>query len=251
MDTYTKNILGDAAFTHINFYTNQQVISAFKTYVSHVVARYKSSPAVLSWELANEARCEEANCKGSDVLTHWADDISTYIKSLDSNHLVTFGGYGYFNNGHCANNCDFAYDGDSGEDYTPILKLPNIDFGTLHLYTNPANAAGEEYGLQWFKDHNDASIAANKPMIVEELGVGRQNAGLDQAAIMETYEKFLVGSGAASAIGGVLLWSSDVMGGACPLDGDPFAICHSDPQFGDVVTGLMGSMAAKGGETTA
>lgn len=251
MDTYTKNILGDAGFAHTSFYTNPQVISVFKAYVSHVVARYKSSPAVLSWELANEARCEEANCKGSDVLTHWADDISTHIKSLDSSHLVTFGGYGYFNDGHCTNNCDFAYEGDFGEDYTGILKLPNIDFGTLHIYTSPANSAGEEYGLQWFKDHNDASIAVNKPMIVEELGVGRQNAGLDQATILETYEDFLVRSGDASAIGGVLLWSSDVVGGACPLDGDPFAICQHDPQFGDLVTRFMGSMTAKGAGSTA
>ena len=50
--------------------------------------------------------------------------------------LVTFGGYGFFNDGSGANNWDFNYDGASGEDFAAILDLKNIDFGTFHLYTD-------------------------------------------------------------------------------------------------------------------
>lgn len=85
---------------------------------------------------SSQARCEEPECNGSQVLTTWADQMSQYIKSIDSNHLVTFGGYGFFNDGTGANNWDFNYDGASGEDFAAILDLQDIDFGTFHLYTD-------------------------------------------------------------------------------------------------------------------
>ncbi len=50
--------------------------------------------------------------------------------------MVTFGGYGFFNDGAGADNWDFNYDGASGEDFAAILDLQNIDFGTFHLYTD-------------------------------------------------------------------------------------------------------------------
>ena len=38
-----------------------------------------------------QARCQEPDCNGSQVLTTWADQISQYIKSIDSNHVRVFG----------------------------------------------------------------------------------------------------------------------------------------------------------------
>ena len=86
-----------------------------------------------------------------NTLTAWADEMSTFIKGIDSNHMVvtlsrllgpmlisvkvTFGGNGFFSRGKVPP-YDFNYDGDSGEDFDNILKLSNIDFGTTHLYTD-------------------------------------------------------------------------------------------------------------------
>ena len=84
----------------------------------------------------SQARCQDPDCNGSQVLTTWADQMSQYIKTLDTNHLITFGGYGYFNDGPGSHSWDFNYDGASGEDFGAILDLPNIDFGTFHLYTD-------------------------------------------------------------------------------------------------------------------
>lgn len=51
--------------------------------------------------------------------------------------MVTWGGVGYFNDGYTDQyGWDFQYDGGSGEDSAALLALPNIDFGTVHLYTN-------------------------------------------------------------------------------------------------------------------
>ncbi|KDQ56016.1 glycoside hydrolase family 5 protein [Jaapia argillacea MUCL 33604] len=67
----------------------------FKAYVQAVVARYKDSPAIFGWEIANDARCFSSlpaspSCN-TQSLTKWHADIAKYIKSIDCNHLVTTG----------------------------------------------------------------------------------------------------------------------------------------------------------------
>lgn len=50
---YVNNLLGNG-HSQSEFYTNPTVVNAFKNYVSEIVTRYKDSPAVFAWELANE-----------------------------------------------------------------------------------------------------------------------------------------------------------------------------------------------------
>ena len=79
------------------FYTNAVIIAAYKKYISAFVGRYVNEPTIMAWELANEPRCAgssgspSAACN-STMLTTWAAEISAYIKSIDSNHLVAIGG---------------------------------------------------------------------------------------------------------------------------------------------------------------
>lgn len=58
------------------------------------------------------------NRKSTNVNQTWADEVSQYIKSLDPQYMVTFGGYGYFNDAAARtsngpNSWDFNYDGAS------------------------------------------------------------------------------------------------------------------------------------------
>ena len=55
MDVYTEQILGSA--DHDLFYTNANVIAAFKNYIKAFVGRYVNEPTIMAWELANEPRC--------------------------------------------------------------------------------------------------------------------------------------------------------------------------------------------------
>ena len=137
MDVYTVNLGGRF---HDEFFWNPKIISAFKTYVKAVVTRYKDSPAIFAWELANEPRCsadatrnlpQSPSSCNTTVVTNWANEISTYVKSLDNNHLVTLGDEGWFNE---PGNSDWAYSGSEGVDFYANLKLRNLDFGTFHLY---------------------------------------------------------------------------------------------------------------------
>ena len=89
MDVYTINLGGKY---HDEFYYNPKIISAYKNYVKSIVTRYKNSPTIFAWELANEPRCKGCS---TDVIYNWAKDVSKYIKSLDSNHMVTLGDEGF------------------------------------------------------------------------------------------------------------------------------------------------------------
>lgn len=147
--------------------------AAFKNYIDHVVGRYKDSPAVFAWEVANEPRCgadgERNLPRGPDcspeLLLSWLDEMSTHIKSIDPHHLVTTGSEGAFNR----DSSDWAYNGSDGNDFDAELALPNIDFGTFHSYPDwwGKTAAWTE---QWIVDHADAARAAGKPVIHEEYG---------------------------------------------------------------------------------
>jgi endo-1,4-beta-mannosidase len=53
MDLYVRQFgLQD----HDDFYTNDMILTAFQNYTKEIVLRYLNSPAVFSWELANDAR---------------------------------------------------------------------------------------------------------------------------------------------------------------------------------------------------
>ncbi|KAG2070355.1 hypothetical protein BDR04DRAFT_1076739 [Suillus decipiens] len=45
---------------HDDFYMSDTVLTAFQNYITQIVWRYLNSPAVVSWELANDARCNNS-----------------------------------------------------------------------------------------------------------------------------------------------------------------------------------------------
>jgi endo-1,4-beta-mannosidase len=95
--------------------------------------------------------------------------MSSFLKSLDPNHLVGIGDEGYFNRSFAFGNA--AYNGSFGVDCERLLSIPGIDFGTCHLY--PSFAVSEdpvEFGTHWIRDHIEAAQRANKPMVIEEYG---------------------------------------------------------------------------------
>lgn len=74
-----------------NFYSHPQAQKEYKAWIKFVVNRYKESSGIFAWELGNEPRCDRCS---PAVITRWAKEISEYIKSLDSKHLVTLGDEG-------------------------------------------------------------------------------------------------------------------------------------------------------------
>ncbi|KAG2114971.1 glycoside hydrolase family 5 protein [Suillus cothurnatus] len=96
MDLYVRQFgLQD----HDDFYTNDNILTAFQNYTKQIVLRYVNSPAVFSWELANDARCNSTistspTCT-TQTITKWHAVMAAFIASLDSNHIVSAGTSGF------------------------------------------------------------------------------------------------------------------------------------------------------------
>ncbi|KAK3934248.1 glycoside hydrolase [Diplogelasinospora grovesii] len=122
--------------------------------------------------LCNEPRCPLCN---ATVITDWAANISAYIKTtLDPDHMVTLGDEGWFAPGSNYTDVDgtmsYAYQAnDDGVDFTRNLQISTLDYGVFHLYPNLWGYT-YEWGSLWIRQHDDAGLKANKPVILEEYG---------------------------------------------------------------------------------
>ncbi|KAG6888688.1 hypothetical protein C0995_006678 [Termitomyces sp. Mi166 len=186
LELYINRIVGTTNLTHDVFYTDARIIASFQRYVKTIVNRYKDSANIFAWELVNEARClgdlpAGPNCvPGSNIIYNWYQQQSDYIRSLDPYHLITTGGEGHFYWKTAEAASDYNFNGQAGEDFDLDLTLPNIDFGTYHLYPQSwypsqdhpgSNFTIKAWGKEWISDHAAAAKKANKPVILEEFGV--------------------------------------------------------------------------------
>lgn len=165
---------------HHEFFTAPELRQAYRDWVEHVITRkntvngraYRDDPTVFAWELANEPRCKGGNAFDTSTgwdkstITTWASEMSTYIKSLDSNHLVSVGDEGFLDGG----GAHWAYKANDGVDHAALTGLPGIDFGTFHLYPEDWRTP-ENFGEQWILDHLRVARELGKPTILEEYGI--------------------------------------------------------------------------------
>lgn len=165
---------------HHEFYTDERVRSAFKDWLQHLVTRtnsidgtrYIDDPAIFAWELANEPRAINFESYDSpdgwdrSTITRWADEMSSFIKTMDPNHMVAVGDEGFLSQGRS----NWAYETPYGIDSESLTGLPNVDFGTYHLYPDHW-AQGHLFGNDWIEDHIALSRRAGKPVVLEEYGI--------------------------------------------------------------------------------
>ncbi|KAK1227932.1 hypothetical protein PQX77_009033 [Marasmius sp. AFHP31] len=269
MDVYVNQIVGQGQ-PHDLFYTNANVISAFKKYISAFVGRYKNEPTILAWELANEPRCKGTTGYVDDAtfqtpplevadivyrdrtssgtcttqtITKWATDISAYIKSIDSNHLVGLGDEGFFNkpgNPSYPYQCVATLDsGGEGIDFDANLKISSLDFGTFHAYPIPwgESANPTAWGVQWINDHAASQKAANKPVIIEEYG-------LDSTAQASAYQSWL-STVVSSGLTGDLIWQAgSILSNGQRTHDDGYTIYPDDPVYA-ILTSHNAAMKAR------
>ena len=109
-----------------DFFTDANVIQDFKNYISHIINHVnqytgialKNDPTILAWETGNEVNT--ISTTWGTAQDAWTQNIATYIKSIDNNHLVA--------DGHMAEN-------NSNTQFT-AQQLSNsaIDMLTDHFY---------------------------------------------------------------------------------------------------------------------
>ncbi|KAF1788563.1 Glycoside hydrolase superfamily [Phytophthora cactorum] len=185
MDVYVKQLGGKY---HDDFYTNEKIKAAYKKYIATFVNRYKQKDdTIMSWELCNECRCagsggglaESGTCT-TKTINAWMTEMSAYIKSLDSNHLVATGSEGFLN----TDSSVYLYSGLSGVDFDANLAIKSIDYGAYHTYPDGWSVDASEFvswGEKWIKDHVASGKKAGKPVVMEEYGVKSHNASVYEA----------------------------------------------------------------------
>lgn len=165
---------------HDDFYTDPVIKAWYKDWASHVLNRintytgvaYKDDPTIMMWELANEPRCKgsglyppSAGCN-TDTLTAWADEMSTHLKSVDSNHLVAVGDEGFY----CGAGEHFTENCGEGVDTLALSALPNIDVMSLHLY--PEHWGRDvAWATSWTERHIRDAQRLGKAFMLGEFGL--------------------------------------------------------------------------------
>lgn len=184
---YTKAFGGD----HNGWFTNAAAQAQYRAYIRAVVSRYAGSPAIFSWQLANEPRCRFCS---TDVIYNWANETSRYVKSLDPHHMVSLGDEGFGLPGGNILTL-YPYSTLEGVDFARNLNIPTLDFGTFHWYPEsckcskpPPSCFGDpcrvlrpiltarllegflfkSAGADWVRNHAAACQKAGKPCLFEE-----------------------------------------------------------------------------------
>jgi mannan endo-1,4-beta-mannosidase len=158
------------------FYSNTKAVKMFEDHLRFIISRtnsitgmpYREDPAIMSWELANEPR----GVNNKKDFSRWVEKTSAFIKSLDTNHLVTTGSEGNTSN---------AY---AGTDMVNDHVYKSIDYATIHIwvqnwgYYDPAKADSTygpsvNYAKGYLQDHLARAAFLGKPVVLEEYGISR------------------------------------------------------------------------------
>lgn len=170
---------------HDLFYTDTWSKDLYKDYIQHMLTRvntitgitYRDDPTIFIWELANEPRNQSD--RSGKVFTSWVQEMASFIKSLDKNHLVSLGTEGFSAD---KPNGGWMYDGNEGTDFVSATSVQEVDIASVHLYP-------EHWGLDdkaastWLNERLDiAKQVIKKPVYLGEFGIkdkGRRDASYD------------------------------------------------------------------------
>ncbi|HOT98046.1 MAG TPA: cellulase family glycosylhydrolase [bacterium] len=165
------------------FYTNEPANAIYRDFIRMLVNRvntvngrvYRDDPAIMTWQLANEPRPSPENEEREQHFREfaiWVDQTAGYIKSLDSNHLVTTGNEGLKGSLE-SENC-----------YLASHASPYIDYLTFHLWllnwswfdpNKPAETWPEaaNKAVEYVRQHIAYAEKLGKPITLEEFGIPR------------------------------------------------------------------------------
>lgn len=180
------------------------------TRVSSVSGRpYSESPAIMSWQIANEPRAFASDQATKDAFAEWVASQAALIKSLDPNHLVSTGSEGMHG---CEEDLSL---------WTRVHLDPNIDYGIIHIWpynwgwvragslAEDAEHACDEAG-KYIAMHSDIMRKAGRPLVVEEFGYPRDGMSLvpgSPTTGRDTFYRFIFSlTGEGLPIAGVNFW---------------------------------------------
>lgn len=178
-----------------SFFFDPSIRVYFKNYVKAVLTRkntitgveYRDDPTIFAWELINEPRC--MSDASGDTLQDWIEEMSAYVKSIDSKHLLTVGLEGFYgptnpkritvNPGPWASTL--------GSDFIRNSKLSTIDFASAHIYPDHWFHDQDfedklKYVAKYMRSHiEDGDRELKKPVTFTEFGLSTMNKDFQPA----------------------------------------------------------------------
>lgn len=164
-----------------DFFTNSLVKGFYKNHINTVLNRrnsitgvsYKDDNTIMAWELMNEARCPSD--PSGNTLQAWITEMASYVKSVDTKHLLEVGLEGFYGQSAPADK-QFNLTVKLGTDFIANNQIPGIDFATIHLYPDQWLPSTDEETQQAFSDNwinkhiQDTETILQKPLLVTEFG---------------------------------------------------------------------------------
>ncbi|MBN1696736.1 MAG: cellulase family glycosylhydrolase [Spirochaetales bacterium] len=231
------------------FFTHSGCKTQYKNYVRYFINRvnhysdiaYKNDPAIFAWELMNEPRYQDAgeNSTG-ESLRAWVDEMASYIKSLDPNHMVGTGIEGH--------EAKYHFGGDEGNPFVYIHQSPSIDFTSAHPYTT------EPWAITQVTDYYDPEVTRATQMLIRAWAddshnvvgkpffLGEWNAHTNEVNRPDFWSAVFQAIESENIAGSAFWWYADRV-----VDTN-FGIMEGDPEL-SVFRNHSSRMASKTGQT--
>jgi mannan endo-1,4-beta-mannosidase len=180
------------------FYTNEETRRLYREHLEKLATRrnsltgvlYRDDPNIFGWELMNEAQAVTGRW---EERRSWIAEMSSYLKSLDPNHLIAPGDWGYRT---AAERREWLRD----------HMLPNVDYCDVHHYPRPDADlfVDSPAALRDFIDNRAAAaLSIKKPLVLGEFGMGAE--GYEGFSQVEWYRAFFEGNVSAGTAG-AMFW---------------------------------------------
>jgi mannan endo-1,4-beta-mannosidase len=182
----------------ILFYSNPETRRLYREHVQKLATRrntitgvsYRDDPTIFGWELMNEAQVITGRWAERRA---WFAEMSSYLKSLDPNHLIAPGAWGYRSSSE-------------RREWLADHALPTVDYCDVHIYPREDHNSfvDSPEDLKEFIDNRAAAaFSLRKPLVFGEFGMGVE--GYNRASQLDWYKAFLEGNARAGA-GGAMFW---------------------------------------------
>jgi mannan endo-1,4-beta-mannosidase len=182
----------------ILFYTNPETRRLYREHLEKLATRrntvtgvlYRDDPAIFGWELMNEAQVITGRWAERRA---WFAEMSGYLKSLDPNHLIAPGAWGYRSSSE-------------RREWLADHAIPTIDYCDVHSYPRDDHDSfvDSPKALREFIDNRAAAAySLGKPLVLGEFGMGVE--GFNGASQLDWYRALFEGNARAGA-GGAMFW---------------------------------------------
>lgn len=194
-DNYKFGINNEKA---ILFYSNPETRRLYREHLEKLATRrntitgvmYRDDPAIFGWELMNEAQVITGRWAERRA---WFAEMSAYLKSLDPNHLVAPGAWGYRSSSE-------------RREWLADHAMPSIDYCDVHNYPRDDHDSFVDSPAalkEFIENRAAAAFSLGKPIVFGEFGMGVDgHNGASQAA---WYRAFFEGN-ARAGVGGAMFW---------------------------------------------